>query len=832
MVERFLKIQLLRLMEKGYNMIRLENVNKYFNRYKKNQIHVINDTSIDLSSSGLVALLGPSGCGKTTLLNVIGGLDKVSSGKVFVDGKNISKKRIKKIDEIRTLNIGYIFQDYKLIEDMSVFENVALSLKLIGFKDEKVIKERVLYTLDKVKMFRYKNRPVSMLSGGERQRVGIARALVKNPKIIIADEPTGNLDSKNTLEIMNIIKSISSKYLVILVTHEVELAKFYSDRIIEIEDGKVLKDYYNITNRTLDYKIDNKIYLKDLKYIDKIKQNKININVYREDNIDIRLNIVVKNGNIYIETENKESVEQIGHNSNIELVNDHYKEIEKIEINEDIFQIENFDNAKHKLKYSSIFKLGSYINYGFKKVFGYSVLKKILLGGFFISGLFAFYSIASIFATINIKDSEFITMDKDYLIVSGKKITPADFAKIEQNEDILYAFPGKSLISLKFNYDKFLQTQNDFDYISGSLTDINTISKSDLFLGRLPNNLNEIVIDKMVLDTFLKESNAKMAGFINLDDLLNHEVIMANMDDLKIVGISNTMEPNIYTNSKIFLNLMANSAYNSDYEYEDYNKKDVFIDYDLTYNKSIKIVKGRLPINDYEVLVNETFQYEMPLNKTINTKINNKKLTVVGYYKNISANYIDEMFVNKNTIKINLIANNQVGITVYGNNKEEIINYFQDNNYNVYDSYEHSKNSYIEGIKEDIISSLVLSLVILGISLIEILLMIRSSFLSRIKEVGIYRALGIKKSDIYKMFAGEIIAITVLASLPGVSFMAYILHNLSKVSYFANMFMVNSFTYLVTVIIILIFNLLVGLIPVYNTIKKRPAEILSRLDLE
>ena len=192
-------------------MIKLEKVNKYFYRHKKNEIHVIDNTSIELNKNGLVSLLGPSGCGKTTLLNVIGGLDKVNKGKIYVDGKKITNRSVSKVDKIRNLNIGYIFQDYNLIENMTVYDNVALSLRINGIKNSEEIKKRVTYVLEKVDMYKYRNRLASMLSGGQRQRVGIARAIVKDPKIIIADEPTGNLDSKNTIEVMNIIKAISKK---------------------------------------------------------------------------------------------------------------------------------------------------------------------------------------------------------------------------------------------------------------------------------------------------------------------------------------------------------------------------------------------------------------------------------------------------------------------------------------------------------------------------------------------------------------------------------------------------------------------------------------------
>ena len=223
-------------------MLTLQNVDKYFYRHKSNQIHVINDTSLEFGETGLTALLGPSGCGKTTLLNVIGGLDKPDRGKIYINGQRITGRTSRSVDKIRNLNIGYIFQNYNLINNMTVFDNVAMVLKMVGIKDKQEIKEKVEYALELVGMYRYRKRYADMLSGGERQRVGIARAIVKNPSIIIADEPTGNLDSANTLEVMNIIKAISREKLVILVTHEESLANFYADRIIRLKDGEVISD--------------------------------------------------------------------------------------------------------------------------------------------------------------------------------------------------------------------------------------------------------------------------------------------------------------------------------------------------------------------------------------------------------------------------------------------------------------------------------------------------------------------------------------------------------------------------------------------------------------
>ena len=809
-------------------MIRLNGVNKYFNKFKKNQIHVINNTTLEFPSSGLIALLGPSGCGKTTLLNVIGGLDKVNSGNIYINGEKITKRRSGKVDEIRNLNVGYIFQDYKLVENMTVFENVALSLRILGIKDKEEITNRVLYTLEKVNMLRYKNRPVSMLSGGERQRVGIARALVKNPKIIIADEPTGNLDSKNSLEVMNIIKSLSTKYLVVLVTHEVDLAKFYADRVIELQDGVVVKDYENNYQGSLNYKLENRFYLKDFKTHDKISKDNLNIDIYREHKDDeLNIKVVFKNGNIYIENSTNEKIEVVDNNSNIELVDDHYKEIKDIEVSIDTFDISKVSSNKYKEKYSSIFNLWSFITYGFKKILDYPMLKKVLLAGFFLSGIFIFYSVSSIFASINIEDKDFILMNKNYLTASVRNISVDDYLNYEKNSDINYILPSNSIINLRIKYDKFLQTTYNSGQIMGSLSSTNMLNSNDLIIGRMPMNDNEIVVDKMVLDKTINEYEGYQAGFSKLEDFLNHEVYMDNISGLKIVGITNVEVPNIYTDEKLFINLIANTSFD---EY-DTDSTNGITDYKLLIDKGVKLVKGNLPVNDYEILVNIDREYEFPLNKEIDSKINNKKLKVVGYYKITSNEYFDAYLGNNNMVKYELISKAK-NLSIYGNDKDSVLDYFYEKNINIKDSYQYSKDIYIEGISESIKNTLIVSGVILLISLIEILLMIRSSFLSRIKEVGIYRAIGVKKSDIYKMFAGEILAITFIASFPGIIFMTYVLFNLSKISYLKNMFMVNPFVLVLSLILVLLFNLVVGLIPVFNTIRKTPAEILSRFDVD
>ena len=800
-------------------MLELNHVNKYFNKGKKNQVHVIDNTSIKLESYGLVALLGPSGCGKTTLLNTIGGLDKVKSGSIYINGKKINSIFSHKVDTIRNLEIGYIFQDYKLIDNLSVFDNVALVLTMIGIKDKKEIKKRVEYVLNKVGMLRFQKRPAGMLSGGERQRVGIARAIVKDPSIILADEPTGNLDSKNSLEVMKIIKAISKDRLVILVTHEQNLAKFYASRIIEIRDGKVINDYLNDHVDELDYEIDNRFYLKDFK--EHLETNE-GIHIYSDQNQKLDIDIVVKNGNIYIQSKTKK-IEVVDENSSIEFVNGHYKKIAKSDIDKYDFDFKNIINNNYKRKYSSILNPITLIIKGFQKVFNFPFLKKILLGGFFLSAIFIMYAVSSIGASLKVDEEKFVTKNKEYLSIISKKVKVDDYLEYQKQEYVGYILPGDSIVNFNVEYKDYYQTSKNVDQLKGSLSSLDFIHQEDLIAGRMPENSYEIVVDRLTIKNMYESNDnlAQMAGLNDIEDMLNRKVTIKNMEDFTIVGIVDQKSPSIYVNKNLMINIISNSV---DEEKSETN----IIDYTL-YQNDFVLKEGRLPEQDYEVIVNISNKESMPINKPIKIEINGHKLTVVGYY--YSKNNYDYYFVNNRTIEYNLVTTKE-GLTVYCDSKESCMDEFRSLNLNIEDSYTQSKNEYIKENQENLKNSIFVASIILFISLIEMFLMMRSSFLSRVKEVGIYRAIGVKKSDIYKMFVGEIIAITTLASMPGIIIMAYILKTLSTIKYLNGLFLITPSIVIVSIILVYGFNLLVGLIPVFNTIRKTPAQILSRHDLD
>ena len=221
-------------------MLKLININKSYVTGKFSQ-QALNNVNIEFRKNEFVAILGPSGSGKTTLLNIIGGLDKYDSGDLIINNKSTRKFHKTEWDAYRNNCIGFIFQNYNLINHISILDNVEMGMTLSGVSSSKR-KKKALEVLEKVGLKEHAHKKPNQLSGGQMQRVAIARALANNPSIILADEPTGALDSATSIQIMELIKEIAKDKLVIMVTHNAELANSYANRIIEFKDGMLVSD--------------------------------------------------------------------------------------------------------------------------------------------------------------------------------------------------------------------------------------------------------------------------------------------------------------------------------------------------------------------------------------------------------------------------------------------------------------------------------------------------------------------------------------------------------------------------------------------------------------
>ena len=217
-------------------MLKVDIKSKIYNMKNEN-LKALDNVKFELGDSGVVCILGASGSGKTTLMNIIGALDSDFDGDVVINNKSIKEFKSKDLDSYRKNTIGFIFQQFCLINKLSSYDNVNVALNLSNTKDKK---NKILNLLKKVEMEKFSKRKVNVLSGGQKQRIAIARALANDPDIILADEPTGALDSKMSDEIMELLKELSKTKLVLIITHSQELADKYADNIIRMEDGKVI----------------------------------------------------------------------------------------------------------------------------------------------------------------------------------------------------------------------------------------------------------------------------------------------------------------------------------------------------------------------------------------------------------------------------------------------------------------------------------------------------------------------------------------------------------------------------------------------------------------
>ncbi|MGQ4873026.1 MAG: ABC transporter ATP-binding protein [Promethearchaeia archaeon] len=227
-------------MEKAY-LIQTKNLTRTY-ELGESLIHALNGIDMEIKEGEFVAILGPSGAGKTTLLNMIGGIDKPTSGEVIVDGEHLERYSLKQLNDYRREKVGWVFQFFNIVDSLRAWENVGLALEFKGIKDKKLIKEESFKILEKVGLKGKEYRFPSQLSGGEQQRVAIARALIKKPKLVVADEPTGNLDYITGQKIAELMKELNKKEGVtfIIVSHDVSITK-YAQRVYHLKMGKIEK---------------------------------------------------------------------------------------------------------------------------------------------------------------------------------------------------------------------------------------------------------------------------------------------------------------------------------------------------------------------------------------------------------------------------------------------------------------------------------------------------------------------------------------------------------------------------------------------------------------
>ena len=500
-------------------MIIVKNLTKVYKSKKAKVCVALNNVSFSLPSKGLVFVVGKSGSGKSTMLNLLGGLDSLTSGEINVFGNQLNEYSESELYSFRSNIVGFVFQDFHLLDDLTVADNVRLSLKLMAEDDD----ERVEKALESVELLEYKDRYPRELSGGQQQRVAIARALVKNPDVIFADEPTGNLDSNTTEQIIKLIKEISKEKLVVVVSHNLFDAYEYADRIIELSEGRIINDL------VINEKYENAVEVKDNKVIIPMLKR------FKQDELDSLLSICKRDEILKIEQSNNK-----------------FKQKEQKE-----------EPLQAKAPQKKTKGLSFFNSVKFSAMFGKRRIIGFLLSAIFASILICVLSLAQSIANFDAKsmamdsmtESSVYAVRKDLDTLSGqvhaRVITDEDFAKIKQAspDAKLYKLymSGLYINGYTIGYQKVPTiTQSGLHIVetSGTLETNEEYAKKllrldnlSIYRGSVEQNTGGIYITDFVADSFIFYGKAE-----NYDEILGQQFEGSNdyWPDGYVNGIINT----------------------------------------------------------------------------------------------------------------------------------------------------------------------------------------------------------------------------------------------------------------------------------------------------
>ncbi len=807
-------------------MIKINGLDKFFNRKKSNEIHVINNITLDLPEKGLVVLLGPSGSGKTTLLNVLGGLDKVQSGSIEFGDTVIDKYRAKVWDEIRNKDVGYIFQNYNLLTNLTVYDNIALTLNMVGVVDKGEIDRRIDYILENIGMINYRKRRAYQLSGGQQQRVAIARALAKNPKVIIADEPTGNLDSKNTFDIMNIIKKISQTKLVVLVTHEEELADFYADRVIKLSDGQIVEDYENRSSSDLDLKHDTDIYLKDLNQLTELKSDVAQLKIYSDDDIDPNFNIklIVKNKTLYLDigSENYKKIKLINDESEVKVFDRHFKKVTKDDFKESSFDLEDVINEDLTIEKRSVITIKESLKLAFTRLSGTTRIGKLFYLGFFGGAILIAIAVGMLASVYHMDPTNFLTGAKETVVINYNTITYDDLMDYEDEASINYINLINSSNSMTLRLPTVFQVYNAESNFRSNPVISTQLRQKDMYAGRMVEEYNEVVVDLVVVESLLASNELQNLGIDTVNDFLNIDFVIElhGLGEtyeyiLDIVGVSDTDNPVYYVKEETMYMIETKIPV-----YE------IFAD-------SITISEGAMPNQTDEVISFDDPNIPIPIGSR--TFLEMGTLFHVSGLYTTTADDIPDFLLSLDYLKETYYEDNYTvlgeDIYIHSNDIKDTIKYFDSIGIDAYSLFDEESSEYRIERLADSVGIIIFTVVVLSAMALSYFFIIRSSMISRIYEVSVYRALGVTKGDIRKIFVTEIVLITSLTSLLGYLSTSYVLLRVQNIAeeYF-QFIHISIFSLFGGILLIYLINILSGLIPVTNLLRRTPAEILSKYD--
>ena len=740
----------------------------------------LKDLSLEFRENEFVAILGPSGSGKTTLLNIIGGLDRYNSGNLIINGKETKNFKNEDWDAYRNNCIGFVFQNYNLIPHISILSNVEMGMTLSGVS-VKERREKSLEVLERVGLKDHVHKKPNQLSGGQMQRVAIARALANDPDIILADEPTGALDSKTSIQILDLIKEIAKDKLVVMVTHNAELANKYASRVVELKDGMLIKDSNPV---------------KESKENSKYEIVKTAMSFLTALSLSFN-NIITKKGRTLL-TSFASSIWIIGIALILSLSNGFDKQIDK-------FEAETISSLPIIISQNSLdldidtmrdmhdnYQTGENKFPSDKEIYPYeSYYEEIVHKNIFTEEYIDYIKDIDKTLLTGVSNIRMINLNL------FRKDDKVDFVNLDQT----------SLQSLPKQVDESKESylSRNFDLLEGSLPE----NKEDIIVIVNPfNQLNNRVLEALGFDFEVDK--------IDFKDIIGKEIkLVTNNNYYKKVGNIYTINTNLdeVYNKKgnITLRVSGIVRMKEDVNFAILNEgiayEEELIEHFIENAKESNIVKAQVKAN-YNILSGQKFQSE------------EEKMYVISA---LGGSSIPAM--------INLYPNNF-------DSKEEIIKYLDKYNDNVIDEEKviytdlSSTMSALSGNIMDAITIVLIafSSIALVVSSIMIGVITYISVLERTKEIGILISLGARKKDIARVFNAETFIIGLTSGILGIVIatilifpMNTIIENLSGLP---NVAVLNPIHALILVIISLTLTVIGGYIPAIIASKKDPVEAL------
>lgn len=843
-------------------MIEIKNLNKFYNKGRQNQICAVNNTTLSLPDSGMIAFFGKSGCGKTTLLNIIGGLDKPQSGQVLLDGESVSPTS----NRTRNAKIGYIFQNYNLSKSMTVYENVASSMRLCGVTDEDEIEQRTLAALKSVEMEKYRKRYPDELSGGQQQRVAIARAIVKKPDVILADEPTGNLDEQNTVMVMDLLKEISREHLVLLVTHEQDLVDLYCDEVIEIVDGAVTERYQNSTTGGFVGKRANDVYLGDMEKAD-VEGERLEVECFGEFASEkLKLRLISVGGVIYLSAPEGVKIKFADSSSEIKIHEGNYlpesqaKSVQMDEILKTPIGIG---------KCGRIYTFGKALKNAYRSSFGRKKRgRKVLIATLVLFSMIAVLMVSLFGATVYTKKKIQTQYNTNTVFVSANAITQDEVQSLFDRGlcDNIHATSmyyneywnsyDNYMMSIRFGNGHFETIRSPLGIeVSSNVFPISAIGDREVIVGKTKDiQKNDLYISRALADVML-ESNTyeNIKGYedlINLSgSLLSRYYYYDNSDKetLKIAGVVDGDDCAMYINSLSYAEnilMMTNSWAAENIYTADEMGVEGLSDGEIYIRMEYAGKDAKLPEEGTTVLLGGK-EFKIKEYQKLNTGmyvadseyyINSIVLTVNDYTDLVThTGKTDDMFINSNGIYD--LSAQIYGDTYYALHAKDINTLVEtlakkcgpDDMVTPKQIYEDKSSDY----KSTAVGLTIALIIVLAVLCLCLFLIMRSSIVADIKEIGIYRAIGVSRKNIVFRYFVEYCLVFLCTVFVGFLLASF---GISKISSIMGV-IINSVLYyplwlgLLTLAGLFGLSIVCGLLPVLTLIRKTPAQIISKYDI-